>query len=400
MRSCFSGQKLKAGIDLRVTSHWVPEQSASHDKLLDSSRRSSTRIRFDAIVVPTNRPAESLTACMQLALETRVPLIVICSKLVRADQVIDMAEIAGVKAYALDLSANLSSPPGIKFVTSDDEELAAASSVATRDLSTKRNLGLVLARMLRWKRLMFLDDDIYGISRQDVDALAAGLTDHSVSVLIPDEFPDNSVVCHAHRLSGGKQGKFASAGGMGVRCDGNELAFFPNIYNEDWFFFSEEAASHKIAKVGESKQRKYDPYADPDRAAKEEFGDLLAEGLYARLDHKRGLHGTDRPYWAEFIEKRKAFHFRVAESLSRHDERDNDTDEGRKVRAAEISIRAAQKQLEGINADLCHKFVRLWQTDLVEWRGYMAGVEHFSSIGSAFEHLKLAYMESFSPSTR
>src|SRR4249919_2434773 len=43
---------------------WVPEQSASHDKLLDSSRRSSTRIRFDAIVVPTNRPAESLTACM------------------------------------------------------------------------------------------------------------------------------------------------------------------------------------------------------------------------------------------------------------------------------------------------------------------------------------------------
>jgi len=35
-----------------------------------------------------------------------------------------------------------------------------------------------------------------------VDALAAALSDHNVSVLIPDEFPDNSVVCHARRLGG------------------------------------------------------------------------------------------------------------------------------------------------------------------------------------------------------
>ena len=397
MRSCFSGQILNAGIDIRVTSHWVPEQSASHHKLLDPSRQSSTRARFDAIVVPTNRRVKSLNACMQLARETRIPLIVICSKLVQADQVIGMAEVAGIKAYALDLPTDLSSPPGIKFATSDHEELAAASSVTTRDLSTKRNLGLVLARMLRWKRLMFLDDDIYGISRQDVNALAAGLSHHKVSVVIPDEFPDNSVVCHARRLGGGEQGKFASAGGMGVRCDRDDLAFFPNIYNEDWFFFSEQAASHTIAKVGESKQRNYDPYADPDRAAKEEFGDLLAEGLYARLDHKQGLHGTDVSYWTEFIVKRKAFHARVAESLIRQDERDHDTDRGREIRAAEISIRAAQKQLEGISSELCHKFVELWQADLVKWQRYLAALERFTSIGSAFEHLKLAYAESLFP---
>ena len=128
--------------------------------------------------------------------------------------------------------------------------------MTTRDLSAKRNLGLVLAWMLGWQCLMFLDDDIYGFAKQDVDALAAGLSDHSVSTLIPD----NSVVCHAQRPGGGVQGKFASAGAMGVRCDRDDLAFFPSIYNGNWLFFSGEAASGKIAEVGWSKQR---PCAGP-----------------------------------------------------------------------------------------------------------------------------------------
>jgi hypothetical protein len=253
--------------------------------------------------------------------------------------------------------------------------------------------------MLDWKRLMFLDDGIYGITREDVDALAAGLSDHSVSVLIPDKFEDNSVVCHANRIGGGEQGTFASAGAMGVRCDRDDLAFFPNIYHDDWFFFAEEAASRKIIKVGESKQTEYDPFDDPDRAAKEEFGDLLAEGLYARLDHNQGLHGADTAYWEAFIQSRGMFHARVAESLRRHSERDKDTKIGRDVRAAEVSIRAAQDQLDQITPNLCHKFIKLWQQDLVEWRQYLTMLVHVDSINSAFRHLNLDYAEFPSPST-
>ena len=382
-----------------MTSQWAPEQSSSHQRLLDSARRSAPDIPFDSIVVPTNRRAKSLTACMRLARQTRIPLIVICSKMVRRREVIDMANRVGVKAYALDLPPHPANPLGITFATSTDEELAAASSVTTRDLSTKRNLGLVLARMLDWKRLMFLDDDIYGISKRDVDALAGGLNDHSISVLIPKKFEDNSVACHAHRLGGGVQDKFASAGGMGVQVDRDDLAFFPNIYNEDWFFFSEEAASRKIIKVGESRQRTYNPYADPQRAVKEEFGDLLAEGLYARLDHEQGVHGADTAYWAAFIKNREMFHARVAELLGNHDERKNKTKRGRDVRAAEVSIRAAREQLDRIRPELCHKFVQLWQADLVEWRRYLAKLDRFDSIGSAFNYLNLDYAESPSPSS-
>jgi hypothetical protein len=153
-----------------MTSPQVPEQSTSHTGLLDSACRSADDPGFAAIVVPTHRRVDSLTACMKLARETRIPLVVVCSKLIRQRQAIKMATEVGVKAYALDWPLYPTNPLRINFATSSDPELAAVSSVMTRDLSMKRNLGLVLGRMLDWKRLMFLDDDIYA----RLDDLAAG----------------------------------------------------------------------------------------------------------------------------------------------------------------------------------------------------------------------------------
>ncbi len=393
MRYCFIGCR----IEIRVTPHWSPKQSTSHDGLLDPSHQVGGKARFDAIVVPTNRPVEFLRDCLDLARKTTIPLIVVCSKRVTKSRVVDATTGEKVAGFAVDLPRYPANPlGGISFATSTDKDLVDASSGLTRDLSTKRNLGLVIARMLGWRQIMFLDDDIYGVSGDDVAALAAALDDHNVSVLIPDYYPDNSVACHANRLGGGDQGKFASAGAMGVRCDRDDLAFFPNIYNEDWFFFAEEAASHKIARVGASRQREYDPFEDPRRALKEEFGDLLAEGLYARLDADLDIPGANAAYWAEFIESRADFLSRVAESLTRHPDRGLDNADGRKVRAAQVSIRAAQGQLELIGPGLCQKFVDLWQADLAEWRDYLTKLTPFDSVASAMDHLSLDY-EPFSP---
>jgi hypothetical protein len=373
-----------------VTSDWVPEQSPSHAGLLDKSVASPGRAQFDAIVVPTYHQASGLRYSMDLARRTGIPLIVVCSKAARKDQVVAMAAAANVAVFALDLP--LVDPLGITFATSTDEEIQAASPGWTRDLSMKRNLGLILARMLGWARLMFLDDDIFGVRESDVEALAAALDNHNVSALIPEEFPDNSVACHAHRLGGGSQDVFASASGMGVRCDRYDLAFFPNIYNEDWFFFSKEAAKSRIAKVGVSRQLEYDPYDDPLRAAQEEFGDLLAEGLYARLDQKKNISGVDAAYWDAFIDRRIEFHSKVEEALKGHPDREL------AIRAAN-SIRAGRSQLDQIKAALCQKFVELWQSDLVRWRHHLIGLPDADSIVTAFEILRLDYSY-FDPSTR
>ena len=158
----------------------------------------------------------------------------------------------------------------------------------------------------------------------------------------------------------------AGAGAMGVRCDRDDLPFFPNVYNEDWFFFFKEAACRRIAVVGASRQRKYDPFEHPDRAVKEEFGDLLAEGRYARLDAQLDISDVDEAYWTAFIASRREFLSRVAERLAAHPDSRQENGEGRTVRAAQLSIRAAQDQLHRIDAELCQKFIKLWQADLAE----------------------------------
>jgi hypothetical protein len=375
-----------------VRSDWLPEHHSSHDGLLDFSPQSSARAQFDALLVPTNRPVESLSACIGLACETAIPLIVVCSKRIKKDQVIDAARSENVEVFAVDLPPHLVNPlHGISFATSTDEDLLVFTSGLTRDLSTKRNLGLVIARMLGWQRLLFLDDDIYDVSKSDVEALASGLDDHAVSVLIPDEYPDNSVACHAHRLGGGPQGKFASGGSMGVRCDREDLGFFPSIYNEDWFFFAEEAARHKITRVGASRQREYDPFEDPQRAVKEEFGDLLAEGVYARLDARRDISSADRAYWAGFKASRADFLSKVADSLEQHPDRNLNTKSGRSVRAAQVSIDAAQGQLKRIDPELCHKFIDLWLADLAKWRHYLTGLPRVESLADSLDELGLDY---------
>lgn len=382
-----------------MTPDWTPKHT-SHDRLLDSSRQSPDGARFDAIVVPTNRPVKYLDDSIGLASTTSIPLIVVCSKRVDRHQVQAAAAGRNVDVYAVDRPLHSASPlEGISFKTSTDEELLAFTSGLTRDLSAKRNLGLVVARMCGWERLMFLDDDIYEVSEGDIAALAAGLNDHNVSALIPDWFPDNSVACHAYRLGGKEQGKFASAGAMGVRCDRDEISFFPNVYNEDWFFFSEEAANHEIAKVGTSRQREYNPYADPDRAVKEEFGDLLAEGLYELLDDDLDILSADVTYWRKYIQKRKEFLGLVANMLTARLSHEPHSDEEQMIRAAQVSIHAARGRLEEINADLCQKFIDLWRYDLDEWRGYLTKLPQFDSVESALDHLRLDYAVS-RPSTR
>jgi hypothetical protein len=365
-----------------VTSPWAPEHSESHAGLLDEPHGAPVHARFDAILVPTHWPVTRLQSSIDLARRTRTPLIVVCSRRVQQDEVIASAAQANVEAVAFDLPPG--NPLGVELATSEDEELSAINLGWTRDLSMKRNLGLVLARLLGWTKLMFLDDDIYGVATDNVAALAAVLEDHSVSALIPMHFPDNSVACHAHRLGGGKQGVFASASGMGIRCDRDDLAFFPNIYNEDWFFFADEAANYRIAKAGESHQIKYDPFDDPRRAVLEEFGDLLAEGLYARLDINESIWDVDATYWRDFITRRMEFHQRVTEALGQVGAPYRDE----AVRAAR-SIRAAQDQLSKITPQLCQKFVRLWREDLRRWQKYLSDLPLLDSQTAAFKYLNI-----------
>ncbi len=178
--------------------------------------------------------------------------------------------------------------------------------------------------MRGWNKILFVDDDITQVRSTHIERLASVLDRHPVASTVSRHFPDNSVVCHARRLAGLDQDVFVSGAVLGVNLRHATLSFFPDIYNEDWFFFARHAAARNLPKIGEVRQAEYLPFDDPRRAAREEFGDLLAEGLYALFENTPGWDFGDQltaatraSHWRLFIESRLAMIEEIKARLSR-----------------------------------------------------------------------------------
>jgi hypothetical protein len=183
------------------------------------------------------------------------------------------------------------------------------------------------------------------------------------------------VVCHARRLAGLPQDTFVTGAALGVNCNDQPLPFFPEQYNEDWFFFSRLTARRDLARVGDAVQAPYDPFADPARARQEEFGDLLAEGLYdlfedqpEEMNYFRRFDEADVAYWDRSLAMRAdslnltAVMLRVALDNGSSDERSSD-----ERSSALGSVEAALDQLATLTPELCVEFLEAWTLDLDEW---------------------------------
>jgi len=327
---------------------------------------------LDALVVPATRGAAALVGAMDLSARLGVQILVLCSRRTRAPEVATLAEeTPGAQVLAIDIPADYRHD--ILPTRTGAAVFRRVGAGRTNDLSLKRNLGLLLARLHGWNKILFLDDDITsatgtraGLDPATVRRIGEALNHRQVAGLACRSFPDNSVVCHARRLAGLPQDNFVTGAALGVNCADQPLPFFPDVYNEDWFFFSRHAANRELALVGEARQAPYDPYADPSRARQEEFGDLLAEGLYALFDRQPSqmpfgdrLRAASTGYWSQFIAARTAETART-EALLRS--------AGDPLsRRARLSLRAAAHQLARITPTLCENFLHAWQADLADW---------------------------------
>ena len=128
-------------------------------------------------------------------------------------------------------------------------EFQRANANRESDLSAKRNLGLLLARLHGWNKIAFIDDDIKLATPRTSPASPGNWTSTRwPGWSFPD--PDNSVVCHARRLAGLTQDVFVTGAVLGVHCNSLPLSFFPDIYNEDWFFFARGGRRPQAASCG------------------------------------------------------------------------------------------------------------------------------------------------------
>jgi pimeloyl-ACP methyl ester carboxylesterase len=326
-----------------------------HTGLLAPFEQGSPR-RVDAIVVPAGRTAGHLTDAAKLAYELRATLVVMRGpdrEVRHSDVSTALSEWPGLRWYTVDVGARATHPL-----------LGFGRPVSTKRrhlnlLSVKRNAALLLGRMLGWCAVLLLDDDIHGIDPDIVRAAASGLDEHQAVGLTVGDWPDNSVVCHANRRAGGAQTVFVSGAALIVDCT-RPFGFFPDLYNEDWVFLFDWLRERAVAALPGARQLTYDPYDEPGRVRRQEFGEVVGEGMVDLLHHEHTPSVLTTPeYWATFLCRRGRFIAGVQERLS------GVTDPGDPVKAA---LTAAEHARRAISPHACAQFVADYTRSGARWR--------------------------------
>lgn len=367
----------------RVTRHSRDaRQFQTHLELL-ARRSAGLRTSLDAIIVPASRPAVNLDHAVTLARAVNCQLVVLCSLRAQAAEVNELLALRNfTQAVTVDLPEGYTLPK-LDLVTSKPSSLGLPDSCVNPngDLSTKRNIGLLLARMVGWERIFFLDDDIRDLEASDLREVATMLGPYGAVGMRAVDFPDNSVVCHGHRKTGGYQDVFISGSVLAVHC-ADSIAFFPEIYNEDWFFFYHAAKARRLGGHDrDATQLCYDPFADPQRAAGQEFGDVMAEGLYGLLHERIGADDATSDYWRSFLDSRMRF----LEAVLTRSERV----EPYLRRRITSSIETAMEWSQQISPSMCEHYIALWKEDLDTWGQRLKDAPRGLSVKSAVRELDL-----------
>ncbi|MER6791826.1 hypothetical protein [Amycolatopsis mediterranei] len=331
---------------------------------------------MDAIIVPTGRPAAYLRQAIAVAKERDVFLLLLCSLRSTASAAALAAKNAGVRALAIDTDLL---NPGLVPTFATDQILRFTRFRRQTDTSYKRNLGLLIAVLAGWKRILFLDDDIELPNPADLGVAAGLLDEYPVVGLANEGMPDNSVVCHAIRDAGQKQDTFIGGGALEVG-EAAFTSFFPNIYNEDWFFLLDGMKLRPSATTGKAKQKDYDPYRDPRRARGEELGDTLAEGVFGLFDNHLGLAQATKAYWREFLNDRRRI---IRETIKLVQA--SPIEAAQQARMVD-ALKAAVGRSELITPELCLRYLRAWQQDCVRWRQRITDLRRDHRGGSGVGH--------------
>ncbi|ATY11031.1 hypothetical protein CU254_11540 [Amycolatopsis sp. AA4] len=345
----------------------APAQHTTHQRLLHHvAADDAPQAQLDAIVVPNGRPAAYLKDAFRAARELDATLLLLCSKNARATDAVLAAKREGVRVRAIDTdeAAGLGAVPPFE-ANQLLQRQRKARMLRRADTSFKRNLGVLVADLAGWQRILFLDDDIH-LSRPGDLRAAAGLLDEYAAVgLANTGMPDNSVVCHAYRESGGKQDTFVGGGALVVGKDAY-TSFFPDIYNEDWFFLLGDTGLRATAVTGTAYQGDYDPYRDTARARSEELGDTLAEGIYCLLDNGLSIADATVAYWKGFLESRRAFIRTTLQQV-----RDAPHLTGAREERMIAALKAACGRSLLIEPELCVEYLRAWQQDRETWQTHL-----------------------------
>ncbi len=134
--------------------------------------------KVDAIIVPTTRPVVWLKEAATAAFSLGCPLVTLHSKKWTSAHAATAYLGGSVDLIAIDLP----DPARLRLPELETSRVLADTMFEQRsDVSTKRNLAVVLSHMLGWERVVFLDDDIQVPDPADLSR-AVGLLDTHTAV--------------------------------------------------------------------------------------------------------------------------------------------------------------------------------------------------------------------------
>jgi len=221
------------------------------------------------------------------------------------------------------------------------------------DLPIKRNYALWYSLKNGFEKILLVDDDIRGLTSKSLTSGSESLDKFIVSGCFVEDFPDTSVIGHLERVTGEDVYPFLSGSFLFLRPS-KALGFFPNIYNEDWLFMACHILDGSICSFGSIAQLPYDPFVDDYRPKFQEFGEVIAEGLYGLIEDHSYERRYDPQTWTETISKRRT----SLEALTQSVHNPN------YVRLIMISLEINRM----IIAEDCVSYVKDWEKDIVMWR--------------------------------
>jgi len=261
------------------------------------------------------------------------------------------------------------------------------------DTGRKRSLAILLARSMGWSSLLLLDDDVYTDAEKGHDscdrhgtpdsrtldettlqaavaAVEAG--EHAVVGFVVQDFDDNSVLFRMCKVLGEKPTQFIGGGAMICRVD-DRTPFFSSIYNEDWLFLLALvlwSENHRAwAQAGSLHQDPYPAY-EASRAASEELGDLLGEGMMSLVrPGQRELPILSVHDWWKVIRQRVALRQELSDAV------DQWSDPEREQMALALkTVAVIHDDLKSDAAFWCRQFLEYeyaWRKDLKVWFGLL-----------------------------
>jgi hypothetical protein len=223
------------------------------------------------------------------------------------------------------------------------------------DLPLKRSFALIHAIMQRYQKILLIDDDIRPEAANYLTIGANCLERFSIAGCFVDDFIDTSVVGHLECDAGEDVYAFISGSFLFLRPS-IALGFFPCIYNEDWLFMIPHVLNDSICSFGTVHQRAFDPFENVTKAEFQEFGDIIAEGLYSLIESRKYESRFDLSVWRHVLAERHKVLISLRKRLVQPQH--------------ERIILAALAANQRILPEDCQKFVKDWEADKMRWTDY------------------------------